>query len=41
VFIAGRPGATEASLRAAGIDGFIYVGCDVVATLAALLETLS
>lgn len=38
VLVAGRPGALEGSLREAGVDGFIYVGCDAVATLAALLE---
>jgi methylmalonyl-CoA mutase len=41
VLVAGRPGALEASLREAGVDGFIYVGCDAVATLAALLEVPS
>lgn len=33
VVLAGRPGALEAELRAAGVDAFIFVGCDVVATL--------
>jgi methylmalonyl-CoA mutase len=37
VLLAGRPGALEASLREAGVDGFIFVGCDVVATLSDLL----
>ena len=41
VLVAGRPGALEKSLREAGVDGFIFVGCDVVATLRALLETRS
>ena len=29
VLLAGRPGALEAALREAGVDGFIFVGCDV------------
>jgi methylmalonyl-CoA mutase len=35
VYLAGRPGDREATLAAAGIGGFIYVGCDMVATLKA------
>jgi methylmalonyl-CoA mutase len=35
VYLAGRPGDREAALAAAGVGGFIYVGCDVVATLKA------
>jgi methylmalonyl-CoA mutase len=38
ILVAGRPGAQEAALRAAGVDGFIFVGCDLVATLGDLLE---
>ncbi len=41
VLLAGRPGADEGALRQAGVDGFIFVGCDVVATLAPLLEVKS
>ncbi|APR76084.1 Methylmalonyl-CoA mutase, small subunit protein [Minicystis rosea] len=41
VLLAGRPGRLEASLREAGVDGFIFVGCDVVATLGELLEVVS
>jgi methylmalonyl-CoA mutase len=37
VVLAGRPGALEAPLRAAGVDAFIYVGCDVLATLEEVL----
>jgi methylmalonyl-CoA mutase len=37
VLLAGRPGALEPELRAAGVDGFVFVGCDVVAALADLL----
>ncbi|MGN6104509.1 MAG: methylmalonyl-CoA mutase family protein [Kofleriaceae bacterium] len=38
VVLAGRPGPLEAELRAAGVDHFVFVGCDVVATLTQLLE---
>ncbi len=41
VLIAGRPGALEAALREAGVDGFIFVGCDVVKTLSELLGAQS
>jgi methylmalonyl-CoA mutase len=33
VVLAGRPGDLEAALRAAGFGAFIFVGCDVAATL--------
>jgi methylmalonyl-CoA mutase len=33
VVLAGRPGALEAALREAGVGAFIFVGCDVAATL--------
>ena len=33
VYLAGRPGDQEAALRAAGVDEFIFVGSDVIATL--------
>jgi methylmalonyl-CoA mutase len=35
IYLAGRPGDLEAALKAAGVGTFIYVGCDVVATLTA------
>jgi methylmalonyl-CoA mutase len=35
VYLAGRPGPSEATLRAAGVGTFIYIGCDVVETLTA------
>jgi methylmalonyl-CoA mutase len=38
IVLAGRPGALEADLRAAGITAFIFVGCDVLATLTELLS---
>ncbi|MEW6742787.1 MAG: methylmalonyl-CoA mutase family protein [Planctomycetota bacterium] len=39
VLLAGRPAEREAAWRAAGIDGFIHIGCDVVAILSSLLES--
>ena len=41
IVLAGRPGLLEAELRAAGVDSFIFVGCDVVATLADLVERVA
>ncbi len=41
VLVAGRPGALEATLREAGVDGFIYVGCDAVAVLGELVGVAS
>ena len=38
VLVAGRPGALEATLREAGVDGFIHVGCDAAELLGELLE---
>ncbi len=40
LYLAGRPGELEAALKAAGITGFAYVGCDVVATLRAAHDSL-
>lgn len=37
VVLAGRPGALEPALRAAGVDAFLYVGCDVLTTLEEVL----
>lgn len=36
VLLAGRPGANEASYREAGVDGFIFMGCDLISTMEAL-----
>jgi methylmalonyl-CoA mutase len=33
ILVAGRPGDEEVLLRQAGVDGFIYAGCDAVQTL--------
>lgn len=38
VILAGHPGEREGAYREAGVDRFIYVRCDVVATLRALLQ---
>jgi methylmalonyl-CoA mutase len=37
VILAGRPGEREGADRAAGVDRFIFLGCDVLATLGELL----
>ena len=37
VILAGNPGASESAYRAAGVDRFVFVKCDVVALLADLL----
>lgn len=37
VVLAGRPGALEGELREAGVDAFIFVGCDVLETFEGLL----
>jgi methylmalonyl-CoA mutase len=41
VYLAGRPGAKEATWRAAGLQTFIYEGCDVLATLQAAYDILT
>jgi methylmalonyl-CoA mutase len=40
VLLAGRPKAQEAALKAAGVDTFIFAGCDAVALLTSLHEAL-
>ncbi len=40
IYLAGRPGALEAPLRAAGVQSFIHAGCDVLATLQAAYDIL-
>ncbi len=35
IYLAGRPGELEAALRAAGVQTFIFAGCDVLAMLQA------
>lgn len=41
VLLAGKPGAAEATWRAAGVDDFIYLGCDAVAALQGVLAALA
>jgi methylmalonyl-CoA mutase len=38
VILAGNPGAKVATYRAAGIDRFIFIRCDVLSTLQELLH---
>ena len=40
VHLAGRPGENEAKWRQAGVKTFIFVGCDVLATLQAAHDIL-
>jgi methylmalonyl-CoA mutase len=40
VHLAGRPGAHEAEWRSAGVEAFIYVGCDALAILRAAHDIL-
>jgi len=35
IYLAGRPSEQESAMRAAGVQSFIHVGCDVLATLQA------
>ncbi len=41
IFLAGRPGEREAAWHAAGVQSFIYEGCDALATLAAAYDILA
>jgi len=38
VYLAGRPGEHEAAWRAAGVDGFVFLGADLVASLDEVLR---
>ena len=40
VLMAGRPGETEAALKAAGVDQFLFAGADAIATLSGLQAKL-
>lgn len=40
IYLAGRPGAQEALLRDAGVQSFIYEGCDLLSTLTAAYDSL-
>jgi len=41
VYLAGRPGEREAKWRAAGVQSFIYEGCDALATLKGAYDIIS
>jgi methylmalonyl-CoA mutase len=41
IYLAGRPGQHEAALREAGVQSFIYEGCDALATLNAAYDILN
>jgi methylmalonyl-CoA mutase len=40
LYLAGRPGEREAALKAAGVQSFIYEGCDALATLKGAYDIL-
>jgi len=40
IFLAGRPGEREAALRDAGVQSFVYEGCDALATLKGVYDIL-
>jgi methylmalonyl-CoA mutase len=40
IYLAGRPGEREAAFKAAGVQSFIYEGCDALATLKAAYDIL-
>jgi methylmalonyl-CoA mutase len=40
IYLAGRPGELEETLKAAGVQSFIYAGCDMLASLRAAHEFL-
>jgi methylmalonyl-CoA mutase len=41
VYLAGRPGEREAILKSAGVQSFVYEGCDALATLKAAYDILN
>jgi methylmalonyl-CoA mutase len=41
IYLAGRPGGREDSLRAAGVQSFIFEGCDALGTLQAAYQVLA
>jgi methylmalonyl-CoA mutase len=40
IYLAGRPGELEAALKSAGVQDFVYAGCDVLGTLRAAQRQL-
>ncbi|MGL4438995.1 MAG: methylmalonyl-CoA mutase family protein [Bosea sp. (in: a-proteobacteria)] len=41
VWLAGRPGDLEAALRAAGVNGFIFAGCDMLLALTEAFDVIA
>ncbi len=41
IYLAGRPGAHEAQWRAAGVQSFVYEGCDALSVLQAAYQVLT
>lgn len=41
IWLAGRPGPLEPTLRGAGMEGFIFAGCDMPAALGGMLDCLA
>ncbi len=40
VYLAGKPGEAEAALEAAGVDEFVFTGCDALAVITGALDAL-
>jgi methylmalonyl-CoA mutase len=40
VYVATKPGENRAAFEAAGVDGFVFTGCDALAAITAALDTL-
>jgi len=40
IVLAARPGEREAALKAAGVDLFVFAGCDALAALRAIRERM-
>jgi methylmalonyl-CoA mutase len=40
IYLAGRPGQQEAALRSAGVELFVYAGCDALAVLQAAWQLM-
>jgi methylmalonyl-CoA mutase len=41
IYLAGRPGEHEGQYRDAGVEAFIYAGCDALAVLTATLGLIA
>ena len=40
ILLAGRPGERRAAYESAGVDGFVYAGCDALAALTAVYDKI-